>query len=327
MRVIGLVAIFSLTLALLASEAQQPGKVFRIGVLTTVPLPMLEASSLPALSKAQGRSSTDNPGRCGLSPYGLLQWALCRVGYIEGQNIAIEARWGAPDRPSVVATELVSLKVDVIHAIGPVAIRAAKQATASVPIVMMTSGDPVALGFVESMARPGGNVTRVSFLGEQLAGKLLELLKEAVPKVAHVAVLWNPANGTHAAYLREAQAAAQRLGVTLHTLEGRPSDDFDRVFGRITRERGDAVIMLLDPLFSANLSVIAKLATKSRVPALYAVRELAAGHQPQDREGTGPDYSAIAPGAGGPGDRMMDRPAFITTVGGSMLAGAAGRHP
>jgi putative ABC transport system substrate-binding protein len=209
-RQIGLAVVLALSLTLepLAVEGQQAGKIYRVGVLTPVSFAALEASSPPYLLNAQARWSRDNPGRCGPNP-NLLLYAFCRVGYVEGQNIAIETRWGAPDQLPTAATELVHLKVDVIHAIGPVAIRAAKQATTAVPIVMMTSGDPVALGFVESLARPGGNITGVSFLGEQLGGKLLELLKEAVPKASRAAVLWNPANGTHAGYLREAQAAAQ----------------------------------------------------------------------------------------------------------------------
>ena len=140
---------------------------------------------------------------------------------------------------------------------------------------MMTSGDPVALGFVESLARPGGSVTGVSFLGEQLSGKLLELLKQAVPRASRVAVLWNPANGTHAVYLRGAQAAAQSLGVTLQPLEVQSPDDFGRVFGRITRERADAILSLLDPLFTASVRLIAEFAAKSRLPSLYGARELA----------------------------------------------------
>ena len=164
----------------LAAEAQSAEKVWRIGILSPVPLTTLEAPSGPSLSKAQGRSSADDPARCAVNL--LLQWAFCQFGYVEGHNLKIEARWGTPDQLPALATELVRLKLDILHAIGPVAIRAARQATAAVPIVMMTSGDPVALGFVESLARPGGNVTGVSFLGEQLSGKLLELLKQAVPR-------------------------------------------------------------------------------------------------------------------------------------------------
>ena len=267
---------FGLLAAPLAAGAQQPaGKVWRIGVLSPVPLTTLEAPSGPSLSKAQVRSSADDPARCAVKLYGAVEWALCQFGYVEGHNLKIEARWGAPDQLPALATELVRLNLDIIHAIGPVAIRAARQATAAVPIVMMTSGDPVALGFVETLARPGGNVTGVSFLGEQLSGKLLELLKQAVPRGSRVAVLWNPANGTHAGYLREAQAAAQPLRVTLQPLEVRSPDDFDRVFGRITRERADAILSLLDPLFTANVRLRAEFAAKSRLPSLYGARELA----------------------------------------------------
>jgi ABC-type uncharacterized transport system substrate-binding protein len=266
---------------LAAGEAQQTGKVFRIGVLSPVPLEQLAASIPEGVANQRmvqdraGRFSAADPGRCADYRYGGHPWAFCQFGYVEGRNITIEARWGAPDRLSEVATELVRLKVDVIHAIGPVAIRAAKQATAAVPIVMITSGDPVALGFVESLARPGGNVTGVSFLAERLNGKLLQLLKEAVPRASRVAVLWNPANGTHAGYLREAQAAAQLLGITLKALEVRTPDDFGPIFGRLTGERANAILMLLDPLFTANLRLIAEFARKSRLPSFYGARELA----------------------------------------------------
>src|SRR5262249_26421896 len=144
-----------------------------------------------------------------------------------------------------------------------------------VPVVMTTSGDPVALGFVESLARPGGTITGVSFLGEQLSGKLLELLKQAVPRASRVAVLWNPANGTHPGYLREAQSVAQTLRLTLEPLEVRSPEDFDSVFDRITREHVDAILALLDPLFTGNLRRMAAFAVKGRLPSLYAVRELA----------------------------------------------------
>src|ERR1700730_11128260 len=263
----------SLLAAPLAAEAQQTGKVYRIGVLTPVPLSALEASS--SRPKDQGGSSV--PGPCADNPHNLLKWAFCQFGYVEGRNIAIEERWGGPDRLPALATELVSLKVDIIHAIGPVAIRAAKQATTTIPIpiVMMTSGDPVALGFVESVARPGGNITGVSFLGEKLSGKLLELFKQAVPRASRVAVLWNPANRTHANYLIDAQEAAQSLGVALRPLEVRASDDFSHIFDQVNRERDNAVLMLLDPLFTANARLIAQFSARSRVPALYGAREVA----------------------------------------------------
>jgi putative ABC transport system substrate-binding protein len=162
-----------------ARGCQQAGKIYRIGVLTPVSLAALEAAAPPYLLKAQARWSADNPGRCGPNP-NMRQYVFCRVGYVKGQNIAIEARWGAPDQLPAAATELVRLKVDVVHAIGPVAIRAAKQATATIPIVMMTSGDPVALGFVQSLARPGGTGGAASMAGtselERSATGLLLLL-------------------------------------------------------------------------------------------------------------------------------------------------------
>jgi putative ABC transport system substrate-binding protein len=189
---------------------------------------------------------------------------------------SLEFRWadGAPDRLSQFATELARLNVDAIVAIGPPAIQAARQATGTVPIVMATSGDPVGLGFVGSLARPGGNVTGVSFLGDELGGKLLELLKQAVPRMSRVAVLWNSTNGAHAGYLRDVQAAARSLGVTLQSLDIRESDEFERALGRARSEHADALLLLLDPLFTANLRLIADFATKSRLPAIYGLRQL-----------------------------------------------------
>jgi putative ABC transport system substrate-binding protein len=201
---------------------------------------------------------------------------LRELGYVEGQNVAYELRWadGSRDRLAAFATELVRLKVDAIVAVGPPAIQAAKEATSVVPIVMVTSGDPAGLGFVGSLARPGGNVTGVSFLGEELTGKLLELLKQAVPRTSRVAVLWNPANGAHPGYLRDAEAAARFLGVTLQPVEIRGSQEFERALGRAHREHADALLLLLDPLFTASLRLIVDFATKSRLPTIYGLRQL-----------------------------------------------------
>ena len=235
----------------LGAEAQQTGKMYRIGWLSNVP---------PAA----------------LMDREALRSAFRELGYIEGQNLAIELRWAeAPDRLAELATELVRLNVDAILAIGPLAIHAAKQATATVPIVMATSGDPVGLGFVESLARPGGNVTGVSFLGEELSGKLLELLKEAVPRASRVAVLWNPANSTHSGYWGDLRAAARALGVTLQSVEVRGPDEFKAAFGRAAHEHSDGLLLLLDPLFTANSRLIADFATKNRLPAIYGLRQLA----------------------------------------------------
>jgi ABC-type uncharacterized transport system substrate-binding protein len=247
--------ILMLSLALLPASiatAQPTGKVYRIGWLSNVSPTALGAG-------------TD-----------ALRLAFRELGYVEGQNLVIEFRWSeAPDRLSAFASELVGLKVHAIVAIGPPAIRAAKRATATIPIVMATSGDPVGLGFIGSLARPGGNVTGVSFLGEDLSGKLLDLLKQTVPAVSRVAVLGNPTNGAHAGYWRNVQAAARALGVTPLSLEVRGADDFERTLGRATREHADGLLLLLDPLFTANARVIADLATRSRLPAIYGLRQLA----------------------------------------------------
>jgi putative tryptophan/tyrosine transport system substrate-binding protein len=199
------------------------------------------------------------------------------IGYVEGRDIGMEFRWtdGSQERLFESATELVHLKVDAIVAVGPQAIRAAKQATGAVPIVMMTSGDPVSAGFVRSMARPGGNVTGVSFLGEDLTGKLLEFLKQAIPGASHVAIIWNPANSAHARYLRDVRPAAEALRVALQPLQIESSEEFDRAFERAAKDHVDAVILLLDPLFTANSRRIADLARKSRLPSVYGLRQLA----------------------------------------------------
>src|SRR5262245_14593564 len=171
----------------LAAEAQPAAaKVWRVGFLSNASL------TAPGMSAGAGA----------------LRSGLRELGYVEGENVVLEFRWadGASARLVEFATELVRLKVDAIVAIGPPAIQAAKQATRVVPIVMAISGDPVGLGFVGSLARPAGNVTGVSFLGDELSGKLLELLKQAVPRISRVAVLWNSTNGAHAAYLRDVQA-------------------------------------------------------------------------------------------------------------------------
>jgi putative ABC transport system substrate-binding protein len=235
-----------------ASEAQPPGRVYRIGWLSNV--------SPTALGKGTE----------------VFRLTFRELGYVEGQNLVIEFRWSdVPDRLSEFATELVRLKIDAIVAIGPPAIRAAKRATDAVPIVMMTSGDPIGLGFVGSLARPGENLTGVSFLGEELSGKLLELLKQAVPTISRVAVLWNPTNGAHAGYWRDVQAAARALGVTLQSLEVQGFEDLERAFGRATRERADGLLLMLDPLFTANSRLIADFATRTRLPVIYGLRQLA----------------------------------------------------
>jgi putative tryptophan/tyrosine transport system substrate-binding protein len=235
-----------LTLCLL-SEAQQPTKVPRIGYLSNAD---------PATDSARAEG---------------LRVALREFGYIEGQNIAIEYRSAEEkfDRLPELAAELVRLKVDVIVASSNAAIIALKQATQSIPIVMTIVGDPVGAGFVASLARPGGNITGLSNIAEQLSGKRLELLKEIKPKITRVAVFRNPTLPTHAVLWKETQDAATAFGVKLLPLDIRGSDEIDNVFGAMVRERAEAFIVLPEPITLSKRQQIVDLAAKNRLPGMY----------------------------------------------------------
>ena len=229
-------------------EAQQPNKVPRIGYLS-------------ALDPA--RESTRSEA---------IRLALRELGYLEGQKIAIEYRYteGKRDRAAELAAELVRLKVDIIVVAGGDAwIRAAKNATKTIPIIMVGAGsDPVEAGHVESLARPGGNVTGITNLARELGGKRLELLKEAVPKVARVAVLYDAASAGAALELKEfLPDSARALGLTLQPWEVRSADDFDRVFGAMVKQRPDGLYALVGPLMRDHGKRIASLALKSRLPS------------------------------------------------------------
>jgi putative ABC transport system substrate-binding protein len=243
----------------LAADAQQAGKVHRIGFLGTVPT---------------------NPH------YEALRQSLHDLGYVEGRNIAIERRYseGRAERLLDLAAELVRLKVDVIVVDTCGApLNAASQATSTIPIVLAACNDDlVATGIISSLARPGGNITGLSELTPELGAKRLELLKEAVPKVRRVAVLWNPAYSERfgpsfrfwTSDWVEARAAAQALGMTLQSVEIRGPDDFETAFSAMTRERADALIAFSDPLFVLHGRRIADLAAKNHLPAVYAYREV-----------------------------------------------------
>ena len=196
---------------------------------------------------------------------------LRELGYVEGQNIVIEPRWaeGKYDRYPALAADLVRLKVDVIVPVGGAATQAVQQATRTIPIVMSLVLDPVGSGLVPSLARPGGNVTGTSFMGPDLVGKQLQLLKEVVPKVSRVALLRNPANPASAPGLHEAEAAARALGVRLQALEARNPQEIDSAFAAMTRERAGALLILADPIFGNQRRQIAELAAKRRLPGIY----------------------------------------------------------
>jgi putative ABC transport system substrate-binding protein len=241
--------------ALLAADAQQPGKVYRIGGLGGVP------PATPVYERDWGGGFSEG---------------LRASGYIPGQHFVMEYRW--TDKPweeaRSQAAELVSLKVDLILAVGNLRTRAVKEATSAIPIVMVYSNDPVGFGLVASLARPGGNVTGLTFTaGPELAGKQLELLKEAFPKLSRVAVLWASATFFSAAYLRETEAAARELGLTLQSYEIRDPKEFEGAFAAMTKARAEALLLPQSDLNFANARRIGELAAKSQLPTVHGFRE------------------------------------------------------
>jgi putative ABC transport system substrate-binding protein len=254
-RKLGSFALCAMLFALcLPAQAQQPKKVQVIGYLSPVD---------PA---------TDSPRAEGI------RLALRELGYIEGQNIAIEYRYaeGKNDRLPGLATELVRLKVDIIVvAAGDVTIRAAKNATKTIPIVIMLKSDPVRAGHVESLAHPGGNVTGLTALNRELGGKRLELLKEAVPKLARVAVLYDPANPPSLHEVKELLPAdARALKLTIEPWEIRAVDDFEKVFAALNKQRPDGLYSFgAGVVMRPNRKRIAGFALKSRLPSVSPSEE------------------------------------------------------
>jgi putative ABC transport system substrate-binding protein len=197
-------------------------------------------------------------------------------GWVEGQNVTFEYRWarGKFDLLPELAADLVRIGVDVILVgPGPVAL-AAKKATSTIPIVFAAAIDPVAVGLVASLARPGGNVTGVSdSAGPEIAGKVLQLLKEAVPNVSRVAVLSNPGNPGHTLLVKEAEVAARALGVGLRGFEARAADALDGAFSAMSRDGTGALLVQPDGVFLAHRTRIADLAARHRLPAIYGAKE------------------------------------------------------
>jgi ABC-type uncharacterized transport system substrate-binding protein len=232
------------------AEAQQPKKIYHIGYL----------------SQRAGNEPRDEAFRQGLH----------EVGYSEGQNIIVEWRFakGNADRLSNDAGDLVRLKVDVIFAVGGTqAILAAKNATTTIPIIFAGSNDPVTLGLVADFARPGGNVTGYTLGGPELYGKRLELIKETLPKISRAGLLWNPSNPSQRLALRETQASARILGLQVQSFEARNADDIDGIFEATARDRTDALSVGQVPPMTTNRKRILDLASKRRLPAMYADRE------------------------------------------------------
>jgi putative ABC transport system substrate-binding protein len=196
---------------------------------------------------------------------------LRELGYAEGKNIAIEYRAaeGKLDRLPALAAELVGHKIDVIVVGGDSAIRAARQATYTIPIVMANAGDPVTDGFVASLAQPGGNITGLSRMGPELSGKRLELLKEAIPKASRVAVLWDPNDPGSLAQFRETEAATRALRVQLQSLEVRGPDDFENAFRAAGKGGTEALIIVSGGLFNTHRARMVNLEVKTRLPVMH----------------------------------------------------------
>ena len=235
----------------LAAEALQNVKVPRVGLL-------LQGTPSSLATRIEG-----------------FQQGLRERGYSEGKNIALVPRFDEDreERLPSLAADLIRLRVDVIVAAATPAVIAAKQATATIPIVIIHSADPAALGLVNSLARPGANVTGLSSASPDYSGKQLELLKEAVPQLSRIAILWNAANPGTAITFREMQDAARVFKLPIHSLEVRQIEDLASQFKTIPKQRGIGLVTLLDPLVVSQRARIVELAAESRLPAIYPQKE------------------------------------------------------
>jgi putative ABC transport system substrate-binding protein len=234
------------------AHAQPAGKVSRIGYLSAT-----SGTSSPHLREAFRQGLRD-------------------LGWVEGQTLVIEYRWaeGRFERLPDLAAELVRLKVDLIVAAPASPALAARNATGTIPVVFMGAADPVGIGLVASLARPGGNVTGLSYsVGSSIFAKDLELLKEAVPKLRRVAVLSNPASPSQPLAISEIKGAARSLGLQLQTLEARGPGEFDGAFAAMARERAGALFVVQDPAFSPHRARLVDLAAKNRLPTMFTQRE------------------------------------------------------
>jgi putative ABC transport system substrate-binding protein len=204
--------------------------------------------------------------------------ALRQLGYIEGRNITFEYRiaGGQPDRLATATSDLVDLPVNIIVVSGSAAARAAREATATIPIVMIAIGDPVGAGLVQSLARPGGNITGNTILGTEMNAKRVELLKQLVPNVSRVAFLWNPNNASHRAYLEGWRTAAPQLRIEPEFVEVGRFDQFEPAFRTMMRERCDALSVTADPFHLLHIDWIIDFVSKNALPTIYVVRENAA---------------------------------------------------
>ncbi len=282
------------------SQGQQPGKVYRIGLLLTAPRPQIQG-----LIEA-------------------LESGLRDAGYVEGRNIAMEYRSaeGRPERLPALAEDLVKLGVDLIVATSTPAAAAVKRATAKIPTVMVSPADPVASGLVASLARPGGNITGVTLeVTAETVGKQLELLKESLPKGHLFGVLWNPAYPPNESRWKAAEQAVRRLGLVLTSMQVREPAEMERAFNGMRRERAHALLVLGDPLTFSLRGQIAAIASKNKLPTMSPYREAA---EAGGFIAYGPDFQHMYRRAGSyiarilngatPGDLPVEQPSKFDLV-------------
>ena len=239
--------------------------------------------AVPFAARAQQKAmpvigilSTASPGP---NPFmAAFRQGLSEAGYVEGQNLAIEYRWaeGHYDRLPALAADLVGRKVDLIMASSPPSALAAKSATSTIPIVFRGGTDPVGTGLVASLARPGGNLTGVSFIADELTAKRLELLSEMVPRVGVIALLMNPNNATAERVIRDVQEAARTKGLQLHILKASSESEIDTAFASLVQLHAGALVVGADPFLSGRREQLVALASRRAVPSIYAWREFAA---------------------------------------------------
>jgi len=236
----------------LSAEGQPTGKVYRIGLILTA-TPSESAHLVKALDEG-----------------------LRELGYVEGRNVMFERRFaeGRQERLPALAADLVRLKVDTLVTGSNPVIAAVKQASATIPVVMAVSRDPVSAGFIASLARPGGNITGLANdPAPEIIGKNLELLKEAAPRVSRVAFLWNPIPPGAGTYKNAVESAARSLGVTFQSVEVRGRNEFEGAFAAMVRERANGIVVATDPVILGPRSEVVLLAARNRLPAVYGLRE------------------------------------------------------
>ena len=238
------------------------------------------AALLPGAARAQQAANVRRIGYLGFGPASswtseveALRKGLRDLGYVEGKNVVIEFRWAErTDQTFNLASELVRMNVDVIFAPASTQVEPARRATNTIPIVFAQHADPVGLGDVASLSRPGGNITGLSMLLTEIAVKELEILKEAIPEATRIGVLWNPTTPSHPTAVRAVEAASEKLGVQLVLAPAGAAHEIDESFATIAREHADGVLVLSSPLYNAKGATLAELQFRYRLPAIFANR-------------------------------------------------------